>query len=498
MEIKCPNCSAAAEYIPGECEICCECGSELKPEAAAPPVVTPVVTPVKDPAETRRGIFDNIDFASIFGKKSTTAADADGWDLSARSRAIADNIEDIDFGFDEPDYGECPHLKVEYNRNVFFLTGSSSVINLKITPLNNQLEDLLVFMENDRGGNHSRRQIPVREVLKKDRPVVLQLPFNPEETSGRLFLVFYIGCKSNGEFTYYQFFVDHKVYDSKQSGSALCSQITINNLQDINSSGASDIHYRDSIGDALKKMTDKTLSVNELIDRLNDMPPEYQIQQLTKTTWRPEDVLIKGNLYPADKLLLEYNGFNIYLINKPSVKFGRDSMQCDLLVRSRSIPPNEYPNSTVSRKHAEIIYCDDTVKLFDYSSYGTYINGRKPDSAGIPLDTGVTLEFGDIHWKMNIQQCSARLPHNICQTCTANKVRSVTFSRMDCEPECYLLIWQCCELGRVIENLTDWTIFSRNGCFFIRTPEQDFYHLRPGQTITSKDNQIKVKYFEQN
>lgn len=504
MEIKCPNCSAAAEYIPGESEICCECGSELKPEAVSDPATaeipaaTPVVTPVKEPAAGGKGIFDNIDFASIFGKKTTFADDSDDYDLSDRSRMIADNIENIDFGFDEPSLGECSHLKVEYNRNVFFLTGSTSVIKLKLTPMDNQLEDLLVFMETDRGENHVRRQIPVRALLKKDRTVFLQLPVDPEEVSGRLFLVFYIGCKVRGEFRYYQFAAEHKVYDSRQSGSALCSQITINNIQDITSTGAADINYRDSIGDALKKMADKTLSVNELIDRLNDLPPEYQIQQLTKTSWRPEDALVKGNLYPAEKLTLEYNGFTIHLLNKPSVKFGRDPMQCDLLVRSRSIPSGEYPNSTVSRKHAEIIYCDDTVKFFDYSSYGTYINGRKPDRSGIPLDLSATVEFGDIHWKMSIQQCNARLPHNICQTCSANKVRSVTFSRMDSEPECYLLIWQCCELGRVIENLTDWTIFSRNGCFFIRTPEQDFYHLRPGQTIASKDNQIKVKYFEQN
>jgi hypothetical protein len=247
-------------------------------------------------------------------------------------------------------------------------------------------------------------------------------------------------------------------------------------------------------------MAEKTLSVNEMIDRLNDLPPKYEVRLLTQTTWRPEDVLIKGNLYPADKLQLEYNGKTIFLLNKPSVKFGRDPQQVDLLVRCGQgrLSPREYPNSTVSRKHAEILYCDDTVKLFDYSSYGTYINGRKPDSAGIPLDLNTTVEFGDIHWKINIQKCNARLPHNICQTCTANRVKSVTFTRQDEEPECYLLIWQCCELGRVIEDLTDWTIFSRNGCFFIRTPEQDFYHLRPGQKIISKDKQIQVKYFDQN
>jgi hypothetical protein len=483
MMIKCPNCSAEVEYIEGDCEICSECGSELKT--------------VETPADSGRNLFANINFADIFKGKSTSDKPCtEEWDLSARSREIADNIDDMEFG--EAEKSECPHLKVEYNHNLFFLTGSTSVIKLKLTPLNDQLQDLLIFMESERDGSHSRRQIPVREVLKKERAFFLQIPFAPEGTSGRTFLVFYIGCKINGSFAYYQFAVDHKVYDSRQSGSSLCSQITIN--QEFTSNHAADINYRDSIGDALKKMAEKTLSVNEMIDRLNDLPPKYRVQLLTKTTWRPEDVLIKGNLYPSDKLLLEYEGNTILLVNKNSVKLGRDPEQVDLLVRCGrgKMGAREYPNSTVSRKHAEILYCEDTVKLFDYSSYGTYINGRKPDNSGIPLELSATVEFGDIHWKMNIQKCNARLPHNICQTCSANKIKSVTFTRTDNEPEYYLLVWQCCELGRVIEDLMDWTIFSRNGCFFIRTPEQDFYHLRPGQTISSKEKQIKVKYFEQN
>lgn len=495
MKMKCPNCSAEVEYIKGDCEFCAECGKEL--------------TAAETSDAKPENLFVDIDFSNIFNagiKKSDQDLakpfiggdknSEESWNLSARSKEIADNIENMDF--DETPRSACSLLKVEYNHNLFFLAGSTSVIKLKLTPLNNKLQDLLIFMESGRNGNHARRQIPVRELLQKDRTFFLQVPFDPEDTIGRMFLVFYIGCKIDGAFTYYQFSVEHKVYDSKQSGSALCSQITIN--QEFTSNQAADINYRDSIGDALKKMAEKTLSVNEMIDRLNDLPPKYKLQLLTPTTWRPEDVLIKGNLYPTDKLLLEYEGKAIFLLNKPSVKFGRDPEQVDLLVRcgQGKLGPREYPNSTVSRKHAEILYCEDTVKLFDYSSYGTYINDRKPDSSGIPLDLNATVEFGDIHWKMNIQKCNARLPHNICQTCSACKIKSVTFSRTDSEPEYYLLVWQCCELGRVIEDLTDWTIFSRNGCFFIRTPEQDFYHLRPGQTISSKEKQIKVKYYEQN
>ena len=494
MLMTCPNCSAEVEYIEGDSEICSECGRDLMPGN----VQEEQSIPQSEPAvENSRSDFWEALKSSVFSSLSQPSEESSS--LSERAEKMAENIEQMEF--DRPvDNSQCPHLKVEYNRNVFFLGGSESVVKMKITPLDDQLQDMLVFVETERGGSSSRRQIPVRELLRKNCAFPLQFPFNPGDISGRMVLSFYIGCKVDGKFIYYQFSVDHKVYDSKQSGSALCSQININNIQDFSAGQASDINYRDSIGDALKMMTGKHLSVNEMIDRLNDMPPEYKVRKLLRTTWRPEDVLVKGNLYPTDKLTLDFNGKKIFLFNNVSVKLGRDSSEVDLVVRcgGGKIGPRDYPNSTVSRKHAEILYCEDSVKLFDYSSYGTYINGRKPDSSGIPLDSGATIEFGDIHWQMSIQKCHTRLPHNICQTCTANKVKSVTFKRTDDEPECYLLIWQCCELGRVIPELTDWTVFTRNNCFFIRTPAQDFFHLRPGQEVEYNGKFIKVEYFEQN
>ena len=477
MMIKCPNCNAEVEFVENESELCAECGGELKPPASAP----------VDISDLLRKLVTDV--------KCNDCGSDDTWDLSEKSREIADNIENIDF--DKSASAGCPYLKVEYNRNLFFLSNSESIIKLKFTPLKDELLDLLVFMEAVRAEHVSRRQIPLREVLQRNRTFSLQIPFNPEGSCGRINFNFYIGCNVRGNFKYYHFSINHKVYDSKQSGNAVCSQITIN--QEFNSNNAADINYRDSIGEALNRMAAKSLSVNEMIDRLNDLPPEYKVKELTETTWRPEDVLIKGNLYPATKLILEYNGKQIFLFNQPCVKFGRDPGQVDLLVRcgQGNMGPREYPNSTVSKKHAEILYCEDAVKLFDHSSYGTYINGRKPDGAGIPLEQGATVEFGDIHWQMNIQKCYSKLPHNICQTCAANKIKSVTFKRTDSEPEYYLLVWQCCELGRVIDDLADWTVFSRNQSFFIRTPAQDFYHLRPGQPVEYSNKKINVKYFDQ-
>jgi len=107
------------------------------------------------------------------------------------------------------------------------------------------------------------------------------------------------------------------------------------------------------------------------------------------------------------------------------------------------------------------------------------------------------IEFGDIHMQMTLQHCEMRSGRNICQTCKANKIKSMTFQRCDEEKECYILVWQCCELGRIFPELADWNVFFRNHSFFIRTPEQDFHYLRPGHSIESNGQKIQVKYFHQ-
>ena len=483
MMMKCPNCSAEVEFIEGESEICCECGKELKP--------------AETPAEKNEKQVAKVDFFdmlnSIRRKKKETENE---WDLSAKSKEMADNIDSAELG--ESPKSECKHLKVEFNRNVFFLSGSEAIISLKMTPLDSNLQKLLLFMETLRDGSNTRREIVVREVLRKDRTFYVQIPFNPGKSFGRILQTFYVGCKVNNKFSYYQFALEHKVYDSNQSGSSLFQQLVIN--QQISASEAADVHYRDSVGEALKEMNNKHLSVNEMIDKLNDLPPDYRQQLLTATTWSPEEILVRGNLFPAEKLLLEYNGKKIFLFNKSKIFLGRTREKSDLLVRcgGGSMSPREYPNSTVSGLHAVIEYHADKVTLQDHSSYGTYVNEKKIAGENFILPENGIVEFGDIHWKMSIQQCGMRLAHNICQTCPGNKVKSLTFKRKDHEPEYYLFVWQCCELGLIIEELANWTIFTRNGYFFIRTPEQEFYHLRPSpDPIRAKEQTITIKYFQQ-
>ena len=484
MLVKCPHCGAEAEYLPGESEMCSDCGAELKPPET----------------EEKKELFAGLNMSDLLSK----VANADheicprtGDDsLSDRSKRLAD---ELDLESSHKSSPSNQYLEIEYNRNLFFVRGASSVIRMRLIPCSNLLRSVMLFMETEGAkASRVRREIPVTELLQNGVPIEVRLSYCPEEVSGRVAFDFYIGCNLETETKYYQFSVEHKIYDPDQSSRTM-GQIVIN--QEIRASEAGDVNFHDNIGDAIREMGGKAPTAHELIDRLNDLPPSFVRQELRSTTWRPETTLICGNPYPGDRLMLEWNGKRLFLLAGKNLKLGRSPELCDLLIRTRDggrIGPRDYPNNTVSRVHAEILYNGDYVQLFDKSSYGTYINGRRPDGTGLEIPENAEIEFGDIHLQINMQLCRMRQAHTICQTCVANRIKSMTFTRKDHEPECNLLIWQCCELGMVIPELADWTVFFRNNAFFIRTPEQNFYYLRPGSAFTVNQQTIKIGYFQQN
>ena len=482
MITKCPHCGVDAEYISGESEMCPECGSELKPPET----------------EEKKEVFSGLDMSALLSKVADADREVglqDGGDdsLAERSKRLA---EELDLDSRRSSRRE-QYLEIEYNRNLFFVSGSSSVIRLRLIPCTNLLRGVMLFMETQGRTKRIRREIPVTELLQNGVPVEVRLSYCPEEVSGRVAFDFYVGCNLETETKYYQFSVEHIIYDPDQTSKTI-GQIIIN--QDIKASEAGDVKYHDNIGDAIRDMSGKAPTAHELIDRLNNLPPSFVRQELRSTTWRPETTLIGGNPYPGDRLLLDWNGKHLFLLGKKNLKLGRSPDLCDLIVRTRSggrLGPRDYPNNTVSRIHAEILYNGDFVQLFDKSSYGTYINGRRPDGVGVEIPESAEIEFGDIHLQANLQYCQMRQSHTICQTCVANRIKSMTFIRKDREPECYLLVWQCCELGMVIPELADWTVFFRNNSFFIRTPEQNFYYLRPGSAFTVNQQTIKIGYFQQ-
>ena len=486
MNILCPHCGTIVEFVPDESEICPECGSELRPcESTAEKQPFPdanlnvLLSRVDD-------IDQKIDCTE---KKIDNALSAHSWSQESGSNCHRQSSS-----------VDNPYLEIEYNRNLFFVSGSSSVIRLRITPKSDLLRGLILFMETH--GINSERircEIPVTESLQKNISIEARKSFCPKEMSGRMALDFYIGCMLETSPIYYHFSTDHKIYDPKLSTTSIAQQIIIN--QDIKASEAGDVNVRDSIGDAIRNLSEKSPSVYELIDRLNDLPPLFVRQELLNTNWRPETMIVQGNPYPNDKLMLEWNDRRLLLLGKRHVKLGRSRELCDLIIQTKGngkIGALDYPNNTVSRIHAELLYNGDNVQLFDKSTYGTFINGRRPDGAGFPMPNDATIEFGDIHWKMSQQFCVKSQATTICQACTASRIKSMVFTRKDREPENYLVIWQCCELGMIFAELADWIVYYRDNAFFIRTPEQKYHYLRPGGCFCVNKQTIRVSYYPSN
>lgn len=484
MIVKCPHCSADAEYVHGESEICPECGTELKPPETS----------------EKNSLFPGLDMSELLSKVANADREINprtGDDsLAERSKRLAEELESES---DRASSRTNPYLELEYNRNLFFVRGMSSVMRLRLIPRSNLLRGILLFMETQGPkSTRIRREIPVTELLQNGVPVEVRLSYFPEEVSGRVAFDFYVGCSLETETKYYQFSVEHKIYDPDQN-SATMGQIIIN--QDIKASEAGEIKFHDSIGDVIRDMRERTPSVYELVDRLNDLPPSFVRQELRSTTWRPETVLIGGHPYQGDRMLIEWKDKRLLLFGKKHLKLGRSPDLCDLIVRTTAdgrLGPQDYPNNTVSRIHAEIQYNGDSVRIFDKSTYGLYVNGLRPDETGIQIPDDATVEFGDINMQFNLQRCQMRQSNMICQTCVSNRIKSMTMNYSRHESTCYLLIWECCELGRVFPELADWTVFFRDNAFFIRTPEQVFYYLRPGNAFTINQQTIKINYFQNN
>ena len=171
--MKCPKCKAKVEFIAGESEFCVQCGADLT-------AVDPAAAGQKesDSAEVAEKIPANVDFSKVL--KSIYAP---GQEASPQIHVVtpvvqvspasvqpviirhesavpvaedelgsADCVADIPAG----NSGDCRCLEVAYNRQIFFLSGSTTVIKLRLTPQINELKSVLLFMETQINGKAVR------------------------------------------------------------------------------------------------------------------------------------------------------------------------------------------------------------------------------------------------------------------------------------------------------------------------------------------------------
>lgn len=381
----------------------------------------------------------------------------------------------------------CPYLFVEYAVNRFLLEGTEMPLELRIRIDSTRLAHLLLWFAPTAGGK--TEVVPVStEELRFGRPVTIPVPYHPS-IGGVLNADFYFGCVLDDGVEFYRMNVRPMVFTREQSSASIVATIS---------------HSERAVLDLseLKKFADSNPGAAMLIRKANDEPAQFQAQALSETVWRPESHFIPGRTYRCDALTLAYKGHRYHLCGKNTVKLGRKTELNDFTVIDWVNARNdrEYPNNTVSRSHVQIHYCRDTVNLVDTSSYGTFVNGVRPEiagNAGIPLANEAELRLGDIELHMEMQRCELRPEGTICKNCLAGKIKSMTLSRADRLPEDYLLVWQCCELGYLSRELEGVAVYRRNGGFLIRTPNGTFTHLIPNTEIDCRGTAIEVKNFQQ-
>lgn len=453
---KCPKCQADIEFIPGETLFCEYCGASLS-DMEDVPTSSP---------EQKNDI----------PEQPTPVADA--------SEAIADN--------------DCRCLKVRYNKSTFLMTGKVATLKIELTPLRDDLKDVMIFMQHtDDNGNFEVQQWQIQQLLKKDRPFVVTRNYNPGSNAGLMTLNFYVGCRLDKEVNYYLFSATHCIYDPECSREEF-KQVIIN--QNISATDAADINFYGGVLKNMEELSGKT--ANDMITSLGRLPETFVCQRLERIQYDPvlmEIIAESGEeLYSSDKLLLKWNDCKLYLLAQKEITLGR-TLNADLMVRKEGSPSTEKPNRTVSRVHALLSYFGDHVELKDQSSYGTYVNHYKLSNEAMQLPGEANIEFGDLCWKMNLQYCGNLSAHNMkmCKTCLRQKVKSLTFADTWGGKEFYLMVWQCCDLGMVIQELSGWNVFHRNGSFIIRAPDGRRKILSPGKKVEYDDQTIEIFSFKQ-
>ena len=462
MQHTCPSCQHIVESPEGTVpRFCEECGSAFVQEAASPDAVPPA------PAE-RSGVYS--------------------WDLAARSREMA-----LQLGAYQPasPLVSCEHLKVEYRDNLYFLAGAQIPIEMKITPLLKETQSILIWFSPQIAGEKSvARDIPVDANISMGKPFTLHVPYLSGETVfGVVPFRFYFACINENDVRYYQMTTLHQVFRKDQSVESLVSQITINASE----AGTINANLNELLAHG------RSRSANELLEQLNRSNRQFTVASLEETAWRPESSRVEGIPYECDRLTLAIEGHLYQLVSKPVIKLGREPSMVDVVIADRKTTTSlrEHPNNTVSGIQTEIHYCGDSINFFDRSRHGTYINDIRPRNEGMRLPNEATVEFGDIHWRMEIQHCEQKSSGFICKTCLGHHVKSLSFTRKDTVPESYVLLWECCELGYLDRHLAGFAVHRRNNGFILRTPDQKFLHLVPGKKMPFGNIVIETKIFQQ-
>ncbi len=428
-------------------------------------------------------------------EKNRLSTSIAAFDISEVAKTMLDETKQANTAYRDESVQEnplnrCNDLRVEYAVNRFLLAGAQMSLEMRIKIESHSIKSVFLWFVTEIGEKKEVKRIPTDELcIEEFRPVIIPCYIRDTDLEGMVTVSFYFACISDQDISFYQMAVKHVIYKKGLSTQSI--------IANISADGGSVVDMRN-----LKSLASGTSDGDALLERANREPPQYKLMPLTTTNWRPEREFIEGSPHICDMLTLEYNGCIVHIIGKKIINIGRKHELNDIVILDykNGDNDNEWPNNTVSRKHARIEYCGDTVALHDYSSFGTFINEKnvKTDENSIAmLPEQAELKLGDIKLYTAEQMCGHRGDSQLCQNCIASKIKSLVISREEYIRESFIFIWECCSLSFIAKELKDYIIYRRNESFIMRLPDGHCFYLIPGTNICHDRLNITVKTFKQ-
>ncbi len=392
----------------------------------------------------------------------------------------------------------CNCLRIEYNYNRFSIEGAQNNLQFRLTPLaENQRGDIGFRLRQVRIfcwivkniDKEDYREVSMLNNLKLTENNTIDFTITINEKAGFYTLVFRVECITDDGKSYYMFQQrDHLVYEKEQPSTP---SAPIN----VYASGQHAADVRVNV-EAIKY---KSRTTNDFLQMLNTLPPAFGVKQLYECN---SEEVPNNSLNKEERLLLQINGYSLFIIGKTTVKLGRDKSLNDLQVRIPGLPLWERPNRAVSSMHGVLSIIGNVLTYKDTSTYGTKLNGGEWIPGGcwtLPINCQSILEFGNIPLVFNPSSCIRKEDDEICMCCNLPQgcICSVALRRQDNVPESYLIVPYCCDLGKVLPELAGWILYRRNGCFGIRTPDGESHPLRIGGKITFAGLNMIVDEFKQ-
>ena len=391
------------------------------------------------------------------------------------------------------DTASCRYFSVWYATNRFLLAGGQMLLDLKVKITDSSVRNMQICLMTVIGEKTQLKRVPCDELsVGGESELSVSLYLENEKINGLALLkIFFLFDTDEGK-KCCRMDVRSKIYARGQS-----VQSIVMNLQAESGSvnDLSGIHSLEGI----------CHNGDELLERANAEAPQFTAYRVVEIGRVPDNVMVFMSSYVCDMLTIEWRGRRYHLCGKVDVSIGRkwDMNDFALVDWVNTQSDKDDFNRHTSKRQAQFHWCGDAVNLIDLSTNGTFVDGKLPEASGaggIRLPEQAVLKMGNFKLDMTIQKCGSSCGYSFCDGCTAAPVRAVTLRRLDKVPECFILVWECCDLGGVgmVDERGGVVVYHRNGGFFCRLPDGSVDALAPGLELPWGGDVIRVTSYHRN